>query len=148
MFDSLIFKLLANHTLIVAVLAWVTAQLIKFLSYLITRHELDFTKLTGPGGMPSAHAAMVSAMAVNIGKRSGWASGEFGIAVVLALVVMYDAAGIRQAVGKQAQILNTLVNKMPQGRISVSTGLKEILGHTPIEVMAGSLLGLLLAILI
>lgn len=145
MLETLIIKLLANHTLIVAVLAWVTAQLIKFLSRLIIHHELDFTKLTGPGGMPSAHAAMVSAMAVSIGRKSGWAAGEFGIAVVLALVVMYDATGIRQAVGKQAQVLNTLVNEMPRSRKNISAGLKEILGHTPFEVMAGSILGLILA---
>lgn len=147
MFDALIVKLLANHTLIVAVLAWVTAQLIKFLSCLIFRHELDFTKLTGPGGMPSAHAAMVTAMAVSVGRRAGWASGEFGIAVVLTLVVMYDAAGIRQAVGKQARVLNSLVSEMPRGA-NIQAGLREILGHTPFEVVAGSLLGLLLAITI
>lgn len=148
MLDALIVKLLANHTLIVAILAWIMAQLIKFMSCLISRHELDFTKLTGPGGMPSAHAAMVSAMAVSVGRKSGWSSGEFGIAIVLALVVMYDAAGIRQAVGKQAQVLNNLVSEMPRGTLNIQAGLKEILGHTPVEVVAGSFLGLLLAIVI
>ncbi|MFZ5640766.1 MAG: divergent PAP2 family protein [Bacillota bacterium] len=148
MFDSLFPGILVNHTLVTAVLTWIMAQLIKFLSCLIIRHEVDFTRLTGAGGMPSAHAAMVSAMAASIGKRTGWASGEFGIAVVLALVVMYDAAGIRQAVGKQARVLNTLVNEMPGKRMDIPEGLKELLGHTPVEVIAGALLGLVLAFIL
>jgi acid phosphatase family membrane protein YuiD len=148
LFDSLFPGILANHTLISSVVAWTMAQLIKFLNCLIIRHEVDFTRLTGAGGMPSAHAAMVSAMAASIGKRTGWASGEFGIGVVLALVVMYDAAGIRQAVGKQARVLNALVNEIPAKRMDFPEGFKELLGHTPVEVIAGALLGLLVAFII
>lgn len=148
MLVNLIHKLLANQTLIVAVLAWVSAQLIKFLSCLLIQGKVDFTRLTGPGGMPSGHAAMVSAMAVSVGRQAGWESTDFGVAVVLALVVMYDAAGVRRAVGKQARVLNMLVNELSRGNVNIPAGLKEILGHTPFEVVAGSILGLLLAIMI
>ena len=145
MFDSLFPGIFSNHALVTAILAWIMAQLIKFLGCIIIRHEVDFTRLTSAGGMPSAHAAMVSALAVSIGNRTGWASGEFGIAVVLAVIVMYDAAGIRQAVGKQARVLNALVNHMPGKKMDIPAGLKELLGHTPVEVIAGVFLGLILA---
>lgn len=148
MFDTIIGDLLKNHTLIAAVTAWISAQLIKFLSCLVLEHKLDFTRLTGPGGMPSGHAAMVSAMAVSVGRQAGWASTDFGVAVALALVVMYDAAGVRQAVGKQARVLNALVNQLPRRSVSIPAGLREILGHTPVEVCAGAVLGLFLAIVI
>ena len=148
MFDVLVHKLFINRTLIAAVLSWLVAQLLKFLGALILEGKLDFTKLTSPGGMPSGHAAMVTAMAVSIGENSGWESNEFGLAVVFALVVMYDAAGVRQAVGKQARVLNALMRELPRGKASIPTGLKELLGHTPVEVMAGSVLGIVFAILI
>ncbi len=92
--------------------------------------------------MPSAHSALVTALATGVGQTSGWDSGLFAIALIFAIIVMYDAAGVRQAAGKQARILNQIMDEFSQGDTKFTEDrLKELLGHTPVQVIAGAALG-------
>jgi len=140
-------QFLNNSILTAAVLSWVLAQLIKFFISMIRDRKVDFILLTKSGGMPSGHAALVTASALGIGRKIGFDSGEFALASVIAFIVMYDAAGVRQAVGIQAQILNELIHDIYHGTGIKPVKIKEILGHTPIEVLAGSFLGIVIALL-
>ncbi|PSB13258.1 acid phosphatase, partial [filamentous cyanobacterium CCP2] len=108
---------------------------------------VTFQTLVTTGGMPSAHSALVTSLAAGVGQTNGWASGEFAIAFVFAIIVMYDAAGVRQAAGKQARILNQIVDELFSGDHAKFSEerLKELLGHTPVQVIAGSILGVLVS---
>ena len=134
--------ILNNHVLLVALFACVLAQLIKVAVELIQHGKLNFRSLVGTGGMPSAHSALVTALATGIGQTSGWESGIFAIALIFAIIVMYDASGVRQAAGKQARILNQIMDELSQGETKFTEDrLKELLGHTPVQVIAGAALG-------
>lgn len=141
--------LLDNYVLIVAILCWVTAQVLKTLFVLISSKELKLERLTGAGGMPSAHSASVCGLTLAVAKTAGMNSPEFAIAFLFAVVVMYDAMGVRRAAGEQAKVLNGMVRKRQEEPLSSGKiSLKESLGHTPLEVVAGALLGILIAILV
>ncbi len=140
--------LLRNSTLIAAFSAWILAQLIKFILGIIQDHEVDLTRLTSSGGMPSGHAALVSAVAYGVGREHGVVSSEFALAVVIGLIVMYDAAGVRQSVGIQSQIMNDMLHEFYREKSIAPLKIREILGHTPLEVIAGAFLGLFMAMLI
>lgn len=131
--------ILYNTPLLAAVLSWAIAQGTKIILTFIAEKRFDATRLVGTGGMPSSHSALVMALAFGIGKQEGFASPHFAIGLILALVVMYDAAGIRRAAGKQAEILNLLIEKH---QVPDREKLKELLGHTPLEVFAGAILGI------
>lgn len=134
--------ILNNPVLLVSLFACVLAQLIKVVVELVQHGKLDFRSLVGTGGMPSAHSALVTALATGIGQTSGWESGTFAIAVIFAIIVMYDASGVRQAAGKQARILNQIMDELSQGETKFTEDrLKELLGHTPVQVIAGAALG-------
>lgn len=134
--------ILNNHVLLVSLFACVLAQLIKVVVGLIQYGKLDFRSLIGTGGMPSAHSALVTALATGIGQTAGWESGTFAIALIFAIIVMYDASGVRQAAGKQARILNQIMDELSQGETKFTEDrLKELLGHTPVQVIAGAALG-------
>jgi uncharacterized protein len=135
--------LLTNHTLWAPVITFVLVQLWKFGAVLVMEHRLDTSVLWAPGGMPSSHSALVSALAVSVGIRDGFGSTGFAIAVCLAMVVMYDAAGIRQAAGKHARMINLIVDELLSGAPWTEERLREILGHTPFQVAVGCLVGLL-----
>ena len=137
-----------NKVLMAALLSMLFAQLSKVLWTLFTRGEIDFRRLVDAGGMPSSHTALVVSLAVGIGKQSGTETVEFAIATVFALIVMYDAAGVRRAVGNQAEVLNKLITEIYLNHEIKHEMLKEFLGHTPKEVFAGALLGTVLALLI
>lgn len=130
--------ILRNIPLWAAVLSWAIAQGTKIILTLLTEKRFDVTRLVGTGGMPSSHSALVVALAFSVGKHNGFETPYFAIALILALVVMYDAAGIRRAAGKQAEILNLLIEKH---QLPDMEKLKELLGHTPLEVFAGAILG-------
>lgn len=126
-----------------ACMAAIIAQVIKFLVHLIVHKKIDFKLFTTTGGMPSSHSAGVVALATSVGIIGGYDSLFFAIAAVNALVVMYDAAGIRRASGKMAACLNRIMDDFYEHRVSsVGTKLKELLGHTPVEVFAGAILGI------
>ncbi len=142
-------ELLANEVLITAIIGWFSAQLIKFIVVLLEERKLNFERLIGSGGMPSSHTSFVISMATSVALNCGFASTEFAISAVLSLVVMYDASGVRRAAGEQAAILNKIVENFGHEKIEV-TGkrLKELLGHSPLEVFAGAILGVAVAIVI
>lgn len=137
-----------NLILNAALLAWVVAQALKVVTHLLRKRRLDFRRLIGAGGMPSSHSAFVTALATAIGIEEGWRSPVAALAIVFALVVMYDAAGVRYAAGQQATILNQIVEEYFSHKTIQQKRLKELIGHTPVEVFAGALLGFLIAILI
>lgn len=138
-------ELFANRVLQATFVAWVTAQILKVLIELIWKHRLDLRLLTSAGGMPSSHSATVCGLATAVALHDGLSSTLFAIAVVLAVVVMYDAAGVRRAAGIQARILNQIIDELFQGHPISETHLRELLGHTPIQVFAGAVLGIALA---
>lgn len=134
-----------NPPLALALLAMMSAQGFKFMRTLIRRNRPDFTRLVGTGGMPSAHSASVTALAVGVGLSSGWGSPVFGLAAFFALITMYDATGIRRAAGHQARILNQLAEGLREHHKLDLERLAELLGHTPLEVLVGALYGAVLA---
>ena len=135
-------ELLDNHLLWMALLSSLLAQGLKLIIRYIESNRIDFHVLVETGGMPSSHAALVSALSTGIGLQEGWNSPLFAASVVFAFIVMYDAAGIRQAAGKQARVLNQMVDELFGEKHQFSEEkLKELLGHTPIQVIAGAVLG-------
>lgn len=147
-------SVLNNKIMWVSLLAWALAQSAKiFINFLVER-KLDYKLLISSGGFPSSHTAIVWALAVEIGKSQGWDSPLFAIAVVLAVIVMYDAAGVRRATGLHAKVINYLVDRLSQYQKFERFGhgvapeqqerLKELIGHTPFEVFGGALLGTVL----
>ena len=134
-----------NPPLALALLAMTTSQAFKFLRSLVRRNRPDFTRLIGTGGMPSAHSASVTALAVGVGLSEGWGSSVFGLATFFAVITMYDATGIRRAAGRQARILNQLAEGLREHHKLDLERLAELLGHTPLEVLVGALYGAVLA---
>lgn len=137
-----------NISIWVAFLAWLVAQSVKFIRHGLVHHEMDFRFFVSTGGMPSAHSAAVSAMATSIGVRAGWDSPVFAVASIFALVVMFDAQSVRRAAGQQARILNQIVAELFKEHHLSKNKLAELLGHTRLEVGAGLLLGVVMALLI
>lgn len=134
--------ILDNSVLLVAVVACLIAQASKLVIELAKNRKLNVRVLVTTGGMPSSHSALVTALATGVGQTTGWASPEFAIATVFAIIVMYDAAGVRQAAGKQARILNQMIDELFREHQEFNEDrLKELLGHTPFQVIVGSALG-------
>lgn len=142
--------LIHNKLLLSACIGWLIAQLLKTLIHLIVTKKFDAERLVGTGGMPSSHSATVCGLAGAAYINFGPGSAEFAICAILAIVVMYDALGVRRETGKQAVILNEMMelfNKMGSN-MSDDQKLKEFVGHTPIQVLAGAILGIVTAIII
>lgn len=134
--------------LVTCVISWFIAQLIKVITVLVKDKKIDFKRFIGSGGMPSSHTSFVTSLATAVGIECGFSGAEFAISCVMALVVMYDAAGVRRAAGQQARILNQLVEEWGSSDYkSNEKRLKELLGHTPKEVFAGALLGIFTAVI-
>ncbi|MFA6808704.1 MAG: divergent PAP2 family protein [Eubacteriales bacterium] len=148
--------ILNNRIMWVALLAWVIAQTAKLILNFMVERKFDYNLLMSSGGFPSSHTAIVSALAIEVGKLQGWDSPLFAFSVVLAVIVMYDAAGVRRAAGMHAKILNYLVDRLSQNHLidRLSNGqehqerLKELIGHTPFEVFGGAILGCVLGLLL
>ncbi|GCE61064.1 divergent PAP2 family protein [Microcystis aeruginosa] len=142
-------QVLHNQILLVSLLACFTAQGLKALIELIRDGKVSLRYLVSSGGMPSAHSALVGALATGVGLQVGWSSAEFAIAALFAVIVMYDAAGVRQAAGKQARILNQIIDEMFQeGKEFNEERLKELIGHTPFQVLVGLSLGIGIAMVL
>jgi acid phosphatase family membrane protein YuiD len=142
-------QVLHNQILLVSLLACFTAQGLKALIELIRDGKVSLRYLVSSGGMPSAHSALVGALATGVGLQMGWSSAEFAIAALFAVIVMYDAAGVRQAAGKQARILNQIIDEMFQGGKEFNEErLKELIGHTPFQVLVGLSLGIGIAMVL
>ncbi len=135
-------ELTDNSIILSALIAWAIAQILKVIIVKIKTKSWDLKRLIGAGGMPSSHTSFVVAMAVSVLKSCGYNSPEFAISLVLALIVMYDASGVRRAVGENAKVLNQIIDLLGEGEsMAAQKKLKELLGHTPIEVLAGAVLG-------
>ncbi len=152
-----------NYILTVALASWFAAQLIKVILNCITQKEVVWERLVGAGGMPSSHSALVCSMTVGMARKTGLGSPEFALAFLIAAVVMYDAMGVRRAAGEHAKVLNQIVSFFNKDSQVIQSGkpskrekdaedpassdkqLQEFLGHTPLEVLAGALLGILIA---
>ncbi|MDR2903816.1 MAG: divergent PAP2 family protein [Clostridiales bacterium] len=140
-------ELLNNDTLWIALLAFAIAQLIKVVVDLFRTKKINTSLLIGSGGMPSSHSAFVTAMTTAVGLQDGFDSALFAISAILSMVVMYDAAGVRRAAGRHAAIINTIIENVENSGLKLDKKLKELLGHSPIEVAAGAILGIAVAIL-
>lgn len=140
-------RILINPILIPALIAWAIAQITKVpLEYLYTKHW-NWSLLLQAGGMPSSHSALVSAACLAAGLFMGFDSSEFAISFVLAMVVIYDATGIRWQAGKHAEILNAMIEDLAAGHPLKTEQLREVLGHTPLEALGGTLLGIAVALI-
>ncbi|KAG6396443.1 hypothetical protein SASPL_142593 [Salvia splendens] len=139
-------SIFSNYPLLSALFAFAIAQLLKVFSTWYKENNWDFKQLVGSGGMPSSHSATVAALAVAIGFQQGFGGSQFGLALILALVVMYDATGVRLHAGRQAEVLNQIIYELPSEHpLAESRPLRELLGHTPPQVVAGAMLGLVTA---
>ena len=127
--------------LIAPLVAWTIAQTAKVIIYSVREHRLNLRVLAVTGGMPSSHSAIVMGMTTAVGKYAGVNSAAFAIALIFSFVVMYDAAGVRRAAGRQATVLNRLVEDLVSMRGIQEDRLRELLGHTPVEVLVGAVLG-------
>ncbi|HOM01352.1 MAG TPA: divergent PAP2 family protein [Acetivibrio sp.] len=142
---KLVYSILSNKTITVPVIAWFIAQFLKVVNVVVVERKLDFTRFIGSGGMPSSHSSFIVSLATVVGKIKGIDSAEFGISVAVAAIVMYDAAGVRRAAGKQAKVLNKLIfSQKEEDRKNFDENLKELIGHSPFEVFVGAMLGMLL----
>ena len=129
-------------------LLWFCIQLFKVIWDLITTKQFNFKRIMGAGGMPSSHSAVVTSIATLIGKYEGINNPIFALSVVFAFVVMYDAAGIRRAAGKQARLLNKIVNTPGLTNLQVQEKLVEVLGHTPMQVIVGAIIGIIAGLIL
>jgi len=139
---------LANKALWVPAVAWALAQILKVVVESIKARRLSFSYLTTMGGMPSSHAAVVCALATTVGIVYGVGSAVFAISVFFAIVVMYDAAGVRQTVSTQSTMLNRILEELFKNNPEFQQRLRELIGHTKFEVAAGAMLGIVLAFLL
>lgn len=134
-----------NYYLTSSVISWAAAQIIKTFINLIRIKKFSFERLFGPGGMPSSHSAFVTGAAISVLRVKGFSSIEFAIIAVIAMVVMYDAVSVRRNAGYHAQQLNRINSTI---NIKENMRLKELLGHTPLQVICGALLGAVIAFLV
>lgn len=137
-----------NITIWSALLSWMAAQFIKFTRHYIRAKEMDFRFFVSTGGMPSAHSAMVCALTTSVGIRMGLESVLFAVTLAFAIVVMFDAQSVRRASGQQARLLNQVVAELLKDHHLSTVKLREMLGHTRLEVFAGLLLGVAVALLV
>jgi acid phosphatase family membrane protein YuiD len=140
--------LLANRVLVVSVLAWVLAQSLKVLIYVSHERRVNLRYLASSGGMPSSHSSLVTALATGVALTEGARTPLFAVAALFAAVVMYDAAGVRQSVSIQARILNRMLDEIFVEHAFNEKRLRELIGHTPVEVFAGAVLGFVVAVVV
>lgn len=148
---DIIMEILDNRILITALICWLCAQVIKVIVNAALTNTLDWRRLIGDGGMPSAHSATVTGLAVMTGLEAGFDSPAFAISVVLAIVVMHDATGVRYETQKQASAIEELVsyfNELLEENISLDVKLKKFVGHSKMQVFVGGIVGLVASILV
>lgn len=137
-----------NKYIYVPFLLWFFIQTYKLIYDLITTKKFNFKRIIGAGGMPSSHSAVVTSLATLIGKTEGVDTPIFALSFIFALVVMYDACGVRRAAGKQAALLNKIIQTPGLTGVQVSEKLVEVLGHTPVQVFVGAIIGIIAGIII
>lgn len=140
-------KIVTNKYLYVPLILWFCIQTFKVIYDLVTTKKFNFKRIMGAGGMPSSHSAVVTSLASLIGKYEGYDTTIFAMAVIFAMVVMYDAAGVRRAAGKQAHLLNKIVETPGLSGVEVQERLVEVLGHTPLQVIVGAVIGIVVGLI-
>jgi len=139
---------ITNKYVYVPIILWACIQTYKVIYDLYTTKKFNFKRILGAGGMPSSHSAVVTSIATLIGKYQGVDSAIFGLALMFALVVMYDACGVRRAAGKQAKVLNEIVNTPGLSGVEIQGKLQEALGHTPVQVFVGAAIGIIAGLIL
>ena len=132
--------------IVVPFVVWFCIQLFKLIYDLVVTKKFNFKRIMQAGGMPSSHSAVVVSLTTMIGKAEGINSPLFGVSLIFAFIVMYDAAGVRRAAGKQAKLLNKIVETPGLSGVEVSEKLVEVLGHTPVQVLVGALIGVIIGL--
>ena len=140
-------EIFSNNILWATVVSCVLAQLLKIPFHYLAHKELEWTRCIGSGGMPSSHSSSVSTLSTCVGLQHGFDTPLFAVTLAFAVIVMYDAAGVRKAAGEQAKILNRIIKKFEKQEFHIDQELKELIGHTKPEVIAGALLGIVLGVL-
>lgn len=136
-----------NQIMLCALLSWFIAQVLKIPTNLITEKRLDWKRILGSGGMPSSHTSFVVALTIMVGAVEGFGSALFAVSFTLAAIVMYDATGVRRETGTQAQVINEILrNVFIDGKPISEDNLKELVGHKPVEVAAGFILGVIVSL--
>ncbi len=138
-------SILHNYVLIAALIAWVIAQALKVPIEFLQTRRWNWALLVQPGGMPSSHSALIVSATHGIGLSLGFGSPVFALAFVIAMIVIYDATGIRRQAGRHAELINAMINDLAAGNPLKGEQLREVLGHTPLEALGGILLGLIVA---
>jgi uncharacterized protein len=141
-------ELLQNHVLIAVMVAWWITQISKPFIYFLTDREWDWSLWFSAGGMPSTHSAIVVAATCAIGMQMGFTSPVFALGIAISMIVLYDATGIRRQAGEHARIINIIINDFAHGHPLKEEHLKELLGHTPRQVLGGAIFGLVISILV
>ncbi len=141
-------QIFTNKCIYIPLILWACIQVFKVLTDLIINKKLNIKRIIGAGGMPSSHSAVVCSLAALIGREYGFGSGIFAVSLIMACVVMYDAAGVRRASGKQARILNKILETPGMSTVEVQEKLIEALGHTPIQVFVGAAIGIVSGLLL
>lgn len=141
-------QIITNKYIYIPFLLWFFIQLFKVIWDLVETKKFNFKRIMGAGGMPSSHSAIVTSLTTLIGKNEGFGSPIFALSLIFAFVVMYDAAGVRRAAGKQARLLNKIVETPGLTGIQVTEKLAEVLGHTPLQVFVGALIGIIAGIVL
>lgn len=140
-------KFITNKYIYIPLLVWFCIQSFKVIYDLITTKKFNFKRIIGAGGMPSSHSAVVTSLATLVGKYEGIDTAIFAVSLVFAMIVMYDAAGVRRAAGKQAHLLNKIVETPGLTNVQVQEKLVEVLGHTPLQVIVGATIGVIVGII-
>ena len=140
-------ELISNPVLFIGLFSWGLAQFLKVPIEYILHHRLNWGLWFSSGGMPSSHSALVTSMMLSIGIFEGFNTSIFALAVALAMIVLYDAAGVRREAGRHAEKINILINEFFTGQPISDKQLKEVIGHTPAQVLAGVLMGLTIPLL-
>ncbi len=143
-----VLKAVQSEYIYIPFLLWFGIQLFKVMYDLATTKKFNFKRILGAGGMPSSHSAVVTSLATLIGKSEGFDSPIFALALIFAFVVMYDAAGVRRAAGKQAKLLNKIIETPGLTTVQVQERLVEVLGHTPTQVFVGALIGIVVGAIV
>ncbi len=141
-------QIITNKYIYTPLLLWLAIQTFKVIWDLFKEKKFNFKRILGAGGMPSSHSAVVTSLCTLVGKYEGYNSAFFAISLIFAFIVMYDACGVRRAAGKQAKMLNKIVSTPGLSNIEVQERLVEVLGHTPIQVVVGALIGIIAGLIL
>ena len=141
-------EVITNKYVYIPLIVWFCIQTFKVVHDLIKTKKFNFKRILGAGGMPSSHSAIVTCISAMIGKSEGFDTPIFALSLIFAMVVMYDAAGVRRAAGKQARLLNKIVETPGLSSVQVQEKLVEVLGHTPLQVFVGAFIGIVVGLLV